>query len=92
MVHVVCCCRFCAVVHVVCCCRFCAVVHVVCCCRFCAVVHVNRELYATSYAQSKKEAKRRAAEETMMKMMAYENVTAHTVEMCHRPFPPTGYF
>ena len=66
--------------------------YVVCCCRFCAVVHVNREQLATSYAQSKKEAKRRAAEDAMMKMMAYENVTAHTVEMCHRPFSLTGYF
>lgn len=50
---------------------------------FCAKVHVNREQLAMSYAQSKKEAKRRAAEEAMMKMMAYENPSAQEEEGTH---------
>lgn len=45
--------------------------------RFCAMIHVNRKQLAMSYAQSKKEAKRRAAEEAMLEMMAYEKVIAH---------------
>ena len=36
---------------------------------------VNRQQLALSYAKSKKEAKRQAAEEATLAMMAYEKVT-----------------
>ena len=46
-------------------------------CRFCAKVFINREQLSLSYAKSKKEAKRRAAEEATLAMMAYEKVIGY---------------